>query len=198
MNHHTSGLHNADSNQPPPSVVTQGMPTPIHTMNITAAWDGSAIPGEPLVRIWITQENDDLYIDLDAPFHGDPKAPEGPVGPTDGLWEYEVVEVFFLGDNGRYTEIELSPSGHHLVLKLDGVRNPVATCLPLDFKANITGKRWTGRAHVPQILLPNGPLFINGYAIYGSGPDRVYMSWIPLPGKAPDFHQPELFRPLGD
>jgi hypothetical protein len=197
MSHHTSGPHNADSNQPPQSVVTQGMATPIHTMNITAAWDGSVIESGPLVRIWITQANDGLYIDVDAPFHNDPAPPPCPIGPTDGLWDYEVVEVFFLGKNGRYTEIELAPSGHHLVLKLDGVRNPIASCLPLKFEASIAGNRWTGRAHVPKSLLPEGPLYINGYAIYGSESNRVYMSWIPLPGTAPDFHQPSLFRPLG-
>lgn len=166
-------------------------------MNITTNWDGSAIDNHPIVRIEITRSNDGLYIDIDAPFHGDPSPPKVPVGPTDGLWEHEVVEVFFLGNNGRYTEVELAPSGHHLVLQLDGVRKPVASCLPLQFTAVIEGDRWTGRAYVPNRILPKGPLFINGYAIYGSGSERVYMSWIPLPGDTPDFHQPALFRPLG-
>lgn len=166
-------------------------------MNITTAWDGSVITSDPLVRVEITQTTEGLYIEVDAPFHGDPPPPPGPIGPTDGLWEYEVVEVFFLGKNNHYTEIELAPSGHHLVLKLEGIRNPVDSNLPLEFNASINGSRWTGRAFVPNSLLPEGPLFVNGYAIYGTGPNRVYMSWIPLPGDAPDFHQPELFRPLG-
>ena len=197
MNRHISGPHNADSKQPPASVVTQGMATPIHTMNITTAWDGSSITDGPLVRIEITHALDGLNIEVDAPFHGDPSPPPGPIGPTDGLWEYEVVEVFLLGKNGHYTEIELAPTGHHLVLQLEGTRNPVASCLPLKFKACIDGSRWTGQAHVPNSLLPEGPLFVNGYAIYGTGPNLVYMSWIPLPGAAPDFHQPDMFRPLG-
>ena len=172
------------------------MARPIHTMNITAAWDGSSLDHTHALSISIVRDADGLTLEVDAPFYGDPTPPEGPPGPTDCLWEYEVVEVFFCGADGRYTEIELAPGGHHLVLQLNGVRNPTATGLALDFDAKISGTRWNGTARIGMHLLPEGPLRVNGYAIHGSGAERTYMSWIPLPGGEPDFHQPDVFRPL--
>lgn len=47
------------------------------------------------------------------------------MGSLDGLWDYEVVEVFFLGRAERYFELEMSPHGHYLALKLQGARNIV-------------------------------------------------------------------------
>ena len=95
--------------------------------------------------------------------HSVRQAPDGPVGPTDKLWDHEVVEVFFLGRAERYTEIELSPHGHHLVLKLQGARNIVQKCIPIDYhvthhKAGPTlyDRRWTGESNLPRCGGPTG------------------------------------------
>jgi hypothetical protein len=112
------------------------------------------------------------------------------------LWEHEVVELFIFGTDGKYTEIEMAPSGHHLVLQLDGIRNPVATLLPLAFEATILGDRWTGTARIDKDLLPPGPHHLNATAIHGEGANRKYLSWVTLPGDAPDFHRPDCARKL--
>ena len=36
--------------------------------------------------------------------------------PTWKLWEYDVVEVFFVCSNGNYVETEFGPHGHYLIL----------------------------------------------------------------------------------
>jgi len=100
------------------------------------------------------------------------------------------VELFIYGDDDQYTEIELAPSGHHLVLQLDGIRRAVATQLPIEYDATVHGDRWTGTAKIDKSLLPDGPHRWNATAIHGSGEERRYLSWLPLPGEAPDFHQP--------
>jgi len=46
-------------------------------------------------------------IDVDAPLYNDPKSPTAQPGPVDGLWDYEVVEVFLLGSEQRYLEVEV-------------------------------------------------------------------------------------------
>jgi hypothetical protein len=112
------------------------------------------------------------------------------------LWEFEVVEVFIAGPGEQYLEIELSPTGHYLVLELDGIRRPVRTLLPIDFRAEIVGDQWTGLANIPKELLPQGPLRINATAIHGEGTARTYLSAVPLPGTQPDFHQLSCFRAL--
>lgn len=145
-----------------------------------------------------------LVVRVEAPFYGDPPPP-GPPGPTSELWEYEVVELFVAesidgaasDDSGavRYLELELSPHGHHLVLRLHGVRNVVEEGLELDYGAEIDSAsgRWTGEAVVPREWLPPAPHHVNAFAIHGLGDARRYLAWSPLPGARPDFHQPGRF-----
>ena len=45
--------------------------------------------------------HDRLTIEMDAPYFDDP-APTDPIGTTWALWNYEVVELFLVGDDGRY------------------------------------------------------------------------------------------------
>ncbi len=137
-----------------------------------------------------------LEIRVSAPHYADPPPPSAPIGPTANLWEHEVVELFIHGPDNRYTEIELSPSGHHLVLQLEGVRNTVASMLPIQFEATIHADRWTGTAIIEKALLPDTPHRVNAAAIHGTDANRTYLSWVTLPGEAPDFHQPECFRPI--
>ncbi len=159
---------------------------PIHSQ-----WNGA--PAEPGEHARVTlSEDGDLIVTVDAPFHGDP-APSGPPGPRWALWEHEVVELFILGAGEAYTEIELGPHGHHLVLKLQGVRNVVARELPLQVQTHIEGARWRAIARVPRAWLPEPPYRANAYAIHGQGEARRYLAHAPVPGEKPDFHRLQHF-----
>ncbi len=164
-------------------------------IEVAHTWDGEPVPDGERVRIAIEAAGDHVLVRVIAPFHSDPPPP-GPLGPTDGLWEHEVVEVFVAGADGRYTEIELGPYGHHLVLQLQGARRAVARCLPLVYTARIEGASWSGEAWVPRAYLPAGPHALNAYAIHGRGRERRYLAMTPLPGPMPDFHQPDRFAPF--
>ena len=161
------------------------------TFPVEHTWDGRPI--DRAATLTARRAAGVLEITVDAIYRGDPPPP-GPAGPTWGLWDYEVVELFVLGPGERYTEIELGPHGHHLVLRLEGRRSAVARELPLDFEATISGGRWRGRARLDAALLPPGPHRANAYAIYGVGAARRYLAWAPAPGPAPDFHRLESFR----
>lgn len=166
------------------------------TLRIAQTWDGQPIPDEQVATVRISADGDSaLIVAVDAPFSNDPPPPGAP-GPLWGLWDYEVVELFVLGADERYTEIELSPWGHHLVLRLEGRREVVERELPLSYSAEIVGERWTGRARVPRSLLPPGPHRGNAYAIRGVGVGRRYLAWAAVPGPAPDFHRLERFLDL--
>jgi hypothetical protein len=136
-------------------------------------------------------------VAVEAPFHGDPP-PAGPAGPSPGLWEHEVVEVFVASaaEPHRYTEVELSPWGHHLVLRLDGVRRVAASALPLAFRSRRRAGRWLGAARLPLSLIPDPPWRVNAFALHGEGASRRYLAATALPGPQPDFHQPDRFAPL--
>ena len=89
-----------------------------------------------------------VVMNVDAPFHDDPIpritdnnstcTSSSHNGAFMGLWEYEVVEAFFLcSETKQYLEVELGPHGHHLVLLLDGRKNIIKSCLPLRWKVDI-------------------------------------------------------------
>lgn len=163
---------------------------------ITRLWNGQPIPGDEHVDIALSfDDSSDLRIHVDAPLHGDP-APGGPAGSTDALWEFEVVEVFLVGRNGRYTEVELGPHGHYLVLRLDGPRAVRDRDHEIRFVARRQNHRWRGDAVLPRRLLPEEVDRIGLFAIHGTGRQRRYLSAFPLPGTAPDFHQPASFPEL--
>ena len=172
------------------------MAVPIQAIRIESEWDGNALSARHWITIHLLDREGQLEVRISAPYYADPAAPTTPPGPTDQLWEHEVVELFIYGADDQYTEIELAPSGHHLVLQLNGVRNAVATKLPIMYEATIHGDRWTATASIDKALLPAGPHRWNATAIHGSKEHRTYLSWIPLPGDKPDFHQPEITQTL--
>lgn len=168
-------------------------------LRIGQTWDGVPLPAERQATLSLFADPLGLLVRVDAPYFADP-APPGPPGPTPGLWEFEVVELFVAGPGTdadlRYLEIELGPHGHHLALSLRGVRRPVESGMPLDYRAEIVGERWRGEACVPWAWLPAGPHRGNAYAIHGVGAGRRYLAMSPTLGEKPDFHQPERFAPL--
>ena len=92
---------------------------------IEKTWDNKPINHEP-VTVKLIEGDNDLIIHIEAPFFDDPP----PEGAKAGeafykLWDYEVVEAFFLNDKEQYLELEFGPHGQHLALLLNGNRNAV-------------------------------------------------------------------------
>ena len=166
-------------------------------LEIGSTWDGQPIGAEESASLTLSRVGASLRIAVEAPFHNDPP-PKGPPGPSWALWEREVVELFILGEHDHYTEIELSPHGHHLVLRLEGRRQIVQRLLPLEFHPHINGVRWSGVARLPWIMIPPAPRRINAYAIHGVCEARRYLAATPVPGPTPDFHRLEHFPPMLD
>ncbi len=162
---------------------------------IARTWDGR--PVEPAEQAVLELEVDatSVRLTVDAPYHGDPRPPASP-GRLDRLWEHEVVELFLLGADDRYLEVELGPHGHYLVLVLAGRRQVERQALLIEYAAEITGRRWRGWARLPRAYLPPRVERGNAYAIHGVGAARRYLACFPVPGERPDFHRLEAFGPL--
>jgi len=178
---------------------------------ISKTWNGHELPTawnkiDLTISAYSIVNNslDSILITIDAPFYNSPVLPQAEDPPQfmDGLWDYEVVEVFFLGPNEKYLEIELSPRGYYLLYFLEGVRNVTDDTLRLDiFNATIQGGtgRWSGAAVIPVDFLPEKIDKFNAYAIHnyteGDEEFRRYMSLFPDPnGAKPDFHKLDLFQ----
>jgi hypothetical protein len=156
-------------------------------LTIAHTWDGQPLPADQHTFVDLAMDSA-FRIRVDAPYAADP--PPAGRGSTPRLWEHEVVEVFVFGDGDRYTEIELGPHGHWLVLRLDGVRSVAGAGHAITFRPEIVGSRWTGTAEVERRLLPDAPERINLFRIAGA--DRRHEALVPVPGPGPDFHQPAV------
>ncbi|XP_053713517.1 UPF0462 protein C4orf33 homolog isoform X2 [Synchiropus splendidus] len=168
---------------------------------IRHTWDSDPVTHEP-IRVAFSPGEGGLKMQVFAPFFNDPEAPPGQPGqPFPGLWDYEVVESFFLDSTKEnYLEVEVCPHGQHLVLLLSGVGHAFMQQLPLVFNANITGDKWVGEAHLPWSYFPPNVNKMNSYAIHSSGEKRTYEALYPIPkedivdGQKPNFHRLEYFQ----
>lgn len=174
------------------------MPLPARVRcRIDRLWDGTSIPDDEVAGIEIDFGGKGAIVRLASPYHDDP-APGDPPGPTDRLWEYEVVEVFLLGSSG-YLEVELGPHGHYLAIEFAGRRDPRRRLIPLDYRVtNRSAGRWSATAVLPGALLPEGLDRFNACRIHGTGAARRFLSAFPLPGERPDFHRLECFGSIAE
>jgi hypothetical protein len=163
---------------------------------VAQTWDGQPAPRSDWVKVELALSLEDVAVTIDAPFHGDAPPPTPP-GPTPGLWNHEVVELFLLGEGDQYLELELGPHGHFLVLELCGQRHVVREIPTLDYRVRQLGDRFVGQASIPLGLLPAGLHSLNAYAVHGPEDARQYLAWRGAPGRRPDFHRLETFGPLG-
>ena len=159
---------------------------------LSKTWNDLNIPAEDYVYIDVKFNSDEIEILIDAPLYNDPKPHTAP-GPTDGLWNYEVVEVFLVGDDGQYLELEFGPHGHYLMLWLTQPRKVAERTLSCRYTVSQTNERWTGKVQFPRAHAPRRIHSYNAFAISGLGRSRRYLAWHPMPGEKPDFHQPEHF-----
>lgn len=163
-------------------------------------WDGRPAPG-PLAELDFGLSGERFHVCVRAPFFGDP-VPPGEGGSTPRLWDFEVVELFLLGAQDHYLELEFGPHGHYLALELRGrrrvVRQGAAQGLQVDYSSQVQGDRWRARASFSARLLPPSLARFNAYAIHGVGAERRYLAYNPCLGPRPDFHSLERFASLSD
>lgn len=168
--------------------------------SIKTEWDGTPYTKERPVQILIDGAGEFVRLQVEAPFYNDTAPPNGQSGqPYPKLYDYQVVEAFFLNHEDQYLEVELSPHGEHLVLLLNGRRNSVVQQLPLQYYVKKYENTWTGVAYIPLEYFPYHVTKFNAFAIHGEGSNRKYLSLFPTPEgkfKQPDFHRLEYFRKL--
>lgn len=173
------------------------------TFSIKHLWNSALITDHRPIEVTLdsTNEKDQLLVKIDAPFFNDPRPP--PTGSTSGpypeLWNYEVVELFFLASSTRhYLELEFSPHGYYLVLLLTDRRQIFKQLLPVsDYQVERpSADRWIGRARIPRSLFPAHVDRFNAFAIHGLNGTRTYESLYPAPAtsREPDFHRLEDFQ----
>src|SRR5262245_16619513 len=169
-------------------------------------WNGSAAPDGVGGRVSLKCAKGRLLLDWSLQLPAAPRAPAGPAAFTEGLWEWDVLEVFLRAQETdeaeRYVELELGPGGHWLALAFDGVRRRSAELRTLapSVRSDVDGSCWRGHAEWDASALEahGGPAPWSGLvtAVLGSGASRSFLTQPRLPGQKPDFHQPGAWMPL--
>jgi hypothetical protein len=162
------------------------------TYSIARTWNGETVAKDEVITIDIDFDSNGLILVINAPFHNDCK-PTHPQGSLWELWNYEVVELFMVGSNGKYSEFEFGPHGHYLSIRLNAPRSIMDKEHQLIYTATIDGKSWRGKAIIPKELLPESIERFNLFAIHGMDEHRRYLCYASLSGPHPDFHQPSRF-----
>jgi hypothetical protein len=165
------------------------------TLPIERYWDGAPCPHAHLHgRVELAARDDGLEVTASLPHQPAPRIPASPRGArVADLWEYDVVECFLAGAGGRYLEVELGAGGHFLVLSFSAPRvlsdAHEALALRVDFASDAHG--WRSRVVLGPELVPGPLVALNAFVIAGA----AHLAYAPLPGSAPDFHQPARFPP---
>jgi hypothetical protein len=162
-------------------------------LGVERYWDGAPCPHAHLHgRVELSAREDGLELSASLPHQPRPRIPEAKRGVrVADLWEYDVVECFLVGAGGRYLEVELGAGGHFLVLSFSAPRvrsDAHETLRPaLEFTSDARG--WCAQLLLDWALVPPGVEALNAFVIASD----THLAYAPLPGGAPDFHQPARF-----
>ena len=160
-------------------------------LEIARRWDGAPLPGLR-ARVLLSAEREGLRVEAGMAHQRAPRIPDAPRGArVEGLWEFDVVECFVVGEDGRYFELELGAGGHYLALAFDAprrrARDFARASLAVEWEQG--AEAWRARCVVPRAWLPEPIARANAFAIAG-GEFAVHT---PVGGAQPDFHRPHAF-----
>ena len=168
-----------------------------HREVIARSWNGAlTLPEAERVRFELELNARHLTVRIEAPYYANAPPKLSP-GRTPRLWEHEVVEVFLLGPEERYIEMEFGPHGHYLILELKGSRQLVRDTIRCDYEARIEADRWQARARLERALLPRPILEFNAYAIHSDEAGRRQHAALFAncsSAAEPDFHDLRWFK----
>jgi hypothetical protein len=107
------------------------------------------------------------------------------------LWQYDVVELFLVGRGGRYLELELGAGGHFLLLSFRAprVRCDAHEALRPAIEHARGASGWSASLVLDWSLVPPDVSALNAFACARGR----HLAHHPVPGTAPDFHQPGAF-----
>lgn len=164
-------------------------------------WFGSVLA--PPANFHLSMDEKEVFFRVSRTSPSTPHPLARPGQFFEGLWEYDVAEIFFADKvTGRYLEINLAPHGawwacwHSDVRRREIVPAPATPFEEVIADGEVSSQGWQASLRLPLDLLPPiGGLRFNISFILNS-PQQTFHSLANLAGDRPDFHQPELFLPF--
>jgi hypothetical protein len=160
---------------------------------LRTSWDGSPL-ADPRLHgfLALSAATEGLRVRGGLPDPAPGSAPPAPVGSrVANLWETDVVELFWVGPEGRYVELELGAHGHFLVLSFRAPRARVDEheSLRPELRHRLDARGWETSLCLPWSLLPQPLEALGAFALAHGACAAAH----PVPGSTPDFHQPAHF-----
>lgn len=163
-------------------------------LHLDHLWNGNVCPDD---RLWadveISQNKEGIIVRVQAPMLLEQTIPDAPMGSrVEGLWNFDVVELFLVGAGHQYLELELGAGGHFLILAFDSIRhrsNSYESFQPIVRFEKTAEKHWVSEVTLPWKIIPENVRALNAFAIMAG----QFLSYGALPGNEPDFHQPDFF-----
>jgi hypothetical protein len=143
-------------------------------------------------EVSLAQTREGVRVHVRAPVLQNARIPAQPTGMrVANLWEYDVVEVFFVGPGHQYLELELGAGGHWLLLSFNEIRHRSNEHEQLALKINWKreGEFWTSETVIPLELIPKSLRALNAFVIARG----FFLAHSPVSGPEPDFHQPDKY-----
>ncbi len=167
------------------------------TLKIDKLWNGRECGDDRLwAKVTLTRSREGLDVTVVSPMLHEQSVPQVPMGTrVDGLWEFDVVELFLVGPGHEYIELELGAGGHWLFLGFDRIHHrsqEFDRFEPLVQFERTDEKMWRSRIVLPWDVLPENIRAMNAFAILAGN----HLALSPVPGEKPDFHQPDYYPRL--
>jgi len=164
-------------------------------LDVSRRWDGAALASGLRGRVALSAAEDALHVRASLASPHPPRVPDAAAGTrVDGLWTFDVVELFAVAADGRYLELELGGGGHWLALAFDAPRRRAARqpSGALRVEREGSGAQWCCRCALPRGWLPEPLVRANAFASAGG----ELAAHHPVPGEVADFHRPHDFPAL--
>ena len=149
-------------------------------IRLTQQWNGLPIIQNECAEITVEQSAHAFTISFAAKLAKTFACPGSPPGFTHGLWDYDVLEIFFARPNGSYLEIEIGPKGHWLIYEFSSYRKAIdKNPRLLTYAYTVKNLTWKGEFLVPEEWL-KAPIMqckVNFYQIRTTNKGKEYFAW---------------------
>ncbi|XP_077553381.1 UPF0462 protein C4orf33 homolog [Haemaphysalis longicornis] len=155
---------------------------------LSKSCNGSELPGQPYLFHLAMVEKDEIPLEMKAAFFDDVCQPPGPAGGSSVyLSQYEVFQIAFVGTEGYYTQLEIGPYGHYLVILGSVSGSFLKMDLTVSYAANVDRYRslWRASLKIPVSYLPPGLKSMNAWAQHGRPSERRVLALYPPPAGSP-------------
>ncbi len=154
-------------------------------------WNGAPSHQTFDYSLRITDQTLTFDVTFASTAKGLPNSKSGQYTPE--LWKWDVAELFISNLEGKYLEINLSPTGAYWIQGFLTTRCPDPEFTPSLYNARASSEGiQLSLTALETYLGASSAWRLNVTGILNS-PDYIFLSQTPLPGGEADFHQPQHF-----